>query len=119
MANENKDSLRWEQDGMSWLGFTDGAVFCHVFYTFGNSWGVQNHFAVDESKEFDDGFATAELAKGFGEKLYQEWLEEVEAHVEELELELDDEFLLSLLGDEDFEPGGLFEQVFGSLEDDE
>jgi len=119
MANENKYSLRWEQDGMSLLGFTDGAVFCHVFYTFGNGWGVQNHFAVDESKEFDDGFATAELAKDFGEKLYQEWLEEVEAYVDDLKLDLTDEFLLSLLGDEDFEPDGLFEQVFGSLEDDE
>ena len=119
MENKNEDSLRWEQDGMSWLGFTDGALFCHVFYTFSNGWGVQNHFAVDEKYEFDDGFATAEQAKDFGENLYREWLEEIEAHVDELELILDDELLLSLLEDEDFKPGGLFEQVFGNLEDDE
>lgn len=114
-----EESLRWGQDGMSWLGFTDGALFCHVFYTFGNGWSVQNHFAEDETEEFHDGFLTSEAAKDFGEKLYQEWLEEVEAHIDNLKLELDDEFLLSLLEDEDFEPGGLFEQVFGGLEDDE
>lgn len=97
MANKYEDSLRWEQDGMSWLGFTDGALFCHVFCAPGDGWEVQNHFAEDETEEFHSGFITTEQAKNFGEKLYQEWLEKVEAHANKLELMLDYEFLQNLL----------------------
>lgn len=120
MANENKYSLRWEQDSLThWNGFMDGAKYCSVYHTFSNGWAWETDFTEDGEVKIEDGFFTAQQAMGFAESEYQEWERELEKRISNLPLELDDEFLLSLLEDDDFEPDGLFEQVFGNLEDDE
>jgi len=120
MERENNYSLRWEQESLTrWSGFMDGAKYCSVYYTYDNNWAWETDFTEDGEVKIEDGFFTAQQAMGFAESGYQEWERKLKISNSGLPEELDDEFLLSLLDDEDFEPGGLFEQVFGNLEDDE
>jgi hypothetical protein len=105
MANENKYSLRWEQDGLTcWNGFMDGAKYCSVYHTHSNGWAWETDFTEDGEVKIEDGFFSAQQAMGFAESEYQEWERKLEERISNLPLELDDEFLLSLLEDEDFEP---------------
>ncbi len=100
MANENKYSLRWEQEGFHWLGFTDGALWATVKPGY-DGWELWTMF--DEEALEHDGFMSAEGAKACADRLYEEWERNLDAlvskHIEELELELDDEILLALLAD--------------------
>ena len=59
MANENKYSLRWEQDGLTcWNGFMDGAKYCSVYYTFSNGWAWETDFTEDGEVKIEDGLFT-------------------------------------------------------------